>query len=485
MIRRNFALASTGDEIVDGADHTRVFADSLQATGDPRGELIALELASIQAPTTADARALNHQAQQLREDADGLVWPKDLHHAWLEGIGLPYLRAGFLVELRWRLGYFVAPGALCARPEAARLRETRGVWPSNLVPEQRPVTLRLDHLDEGVNLGRFGPFTSLRTLEVVGSSLHPRHVPDFIAQLRALDQLQELRVSEYANPILPSLGRLPIEHFAGSTARRRELDALGEFPNLRGLELDRLVFGKSGGEKASRLAALPSLARLERLEVRAGGSPVSWAQLVPRLDLSQLSLLRDEDMDDVRGWTRVHAALASHTRLEHLGMYAKYATPKLFAKLPALRSLELWDRGERLGWSRPPFELPPLERLQVTGSVLGRLSARTSPTLVIRDAHHLPGPKLWRVLAGLDGPGELRRLALDRHDELGELAVSVLATVEELELGRVPTGKQVEQLARLKRLRRLRLTAPMRVAVHRELCRALPAVLVETTHWWP
>lgn len=42
---------------------TEVFADQLQARGDPRGELLSLELAAERTPSCAEARRLNREAQ--------------------------------------------------------------------------------------------------------------------------------------------------------------------------------------------------------------------------------------------------------------------------------------------------------------------------------------------------------------------------------------------------------------------------------------
>ncbi|HVI01293.1 MAG TPA: hypothetical protein VM869_21395, partial [Enhygromyxa sp.] len=59
-------------------NEVEVFADELQARGDPRGELLALELASERATSSDEARRLNREAQRIRNAHRELVWPSAL-----------------------------------------------------------------------------------------------------------------------------------------------------------------------------------------------------------------------------------------------------------------------------------------------------------------------------------------------------------------------------------------------------------------------
>jgi hypothetical protein len=72
-------------------DDSKVFADELQARGDPRGELLSLELAAGHATTSAEARRLNRDAQRIRDAHPALVWPEALRNTFVG------MRAGFVV----------------------------------------------------------------------------------------------------------------------------------------------------------------------------------------------------------------------------------------------------------------------------------------------------------------------------------------------------------------------------------------------------
>jgi hypothetical protein len=73
-------------------DDTKVFADELQARGDPRGELLSLELVAEHTPTSAEARRLNREAQRIRDAHPALVWPEALRSSKVD------MRAGFVVR---------------------------------------------------------------------------------------------------------------------------------------------------------------------------------------------------------------------------------------------------------------------------------------------------------------------------------------------------------------------------------------------------
>ncbi|HVI04330.1 MAG TPA: hypothetical protein VM869_36830, partial [Enhygromyxa sp.] len=70
-----------------------VFADRLQAAGDPRGELLALEVASERATSSEEARRLNREAQRVRDAHHERVWPAALARS---SVGM---RAGFVVSV--------------------------------------------------------------------------------------------------------------------------------------------------------------------------------------------------------------------------------------------------------------------------------------------------------------------------------------------------------------------------------------------------
>jgi hypothetical protein len=71
---------------------TAVFADELQTVGDPRGELLSLELAAYQATESDEARRLQREAQRIRDAHDTLVWPPALRNTEVA------MRSGFVVS---------------------------------------------------------------------------------------------------------------------------------------------------------------------------------------------------------------------------------------------------------------------------------------------------------------------------------------------------------------------------------------------------
>ena len=133
----------------EDSDEVRSLADRLEAEGDPRGPLLALELAAAQAQSSDEARRLNRAAQARREAHPELAWPPvlgqtttslhaglivDADYAQLRAAGVPFEQ---LVSLRRLL---VPGGEIDDVLERLAVLRARGLAPDTLneSPAQTP-----------------------------------------------------------------------------------------------------------------------------------------------------------------------------------------------------------------------------------------------------------------------------------------------------------------------------------------------------------
>ncbi|MFO7568050.1 MAG: hypothetical protein R6X02_35740 [Enhygromyxa sp.] len=442
-------------ELSPARDRAWVLADSLQVRGDPRGELLALELAAEHTDDPLQARTLwrEHHACQ-RAHPPALRASASLRLRWIGG----FLLGGYPRDQRELHRLLASPAAsslarvrvdFCTHEELTRLVDVAKAHrrPLSVVdlPSSRSSDLRaLAGLERLVSLrigGRFDPaalteLTQLRSLSVVlGEELGVAELEPLAAELETLE-LRELQAArlEGLGRRLPGLRRLTLAgarfdgepellcDALGLRALRmpdsplRSLGPIAELPELRELEL---VPGK-----LHLLAELGALTGLERLAL-AGSKVDELEPLAALRACERLSLIA----------TRV-------TRLEPL------------ASLPRLRDLAL--EGGDLRRISGLERLTGLERL-----LLARVANVDLAALLGFERLHTlvldPGGARPRSLDSLASLPSLRRLSLP-VELLGELWTPqrVLANIEVLELSgdRLP---EIGRVARLPRLRKLLL----------------------------
>ena len=468
----------------ESLDASRVLADALQSAGDPRGELLALELASHASSSWEEARRLNRRAQQLREAEAGRVWPTGLPE---QPAGAKVkMRAGFIVEVSfpWRMDL----GTLAPTPDARAIRSLKGARLLEL-----PSTLRPTHLiplidpdaPKEPSSERLAPLLaelrSLAWFDYVDARLE--------ALLAARPPLEQLQLRRPPAQSLEGFMAFPLQDVALARCVRPDLEQLRRLSQLRSLSTRKLGDSSPRAEAAT-FEALAALDGLERLAVDEGGTAPSWRTLVPRLPrLRELSLLRGAMMGDHSSWSRAHRSLAALESLESLGAQDRFVDARLLEQLPRLRRLQLWTSDDQQG-RRRRTPLPSLEHLAVSFPLLDTLGECPSPSLAVGSptASFLDGPSPWPRVANLSKRVPLRALEFERirPGPIPAELVPRLSSLESLALTWLPqTPDAVAMLARLPRLHRLRVEQELTTAEHRALARALPSVRLETTRWWP
>ncbi|HVH98902.1 MAG TPA: hypothetical protein VM869_09330, partial [Enhygromyxa sp.] len=315
----------------DDLHDVEVFADELQTRGDPRGELLSLELASDRAATSDEARRLHREAQRIRDAHESLVWPAPLRDTHVS------MRAGFVVHATEELFASHIPVEL-----ALSLRSLWSYWRrlDDLLPtlvRARACGLALDELrhaplDAGLPtnlagmraLGGPGRWPAVRTLELTGP----------IERLEGLAGLTGLEHLDIDTPLdaaqLRSLAGLGLTSL-GVRADRLE-PALVE---LFGATLERLELR---GCKDS-LAPLRQLPRLRSLTLREDQSAQALADLA---GLSQLEELSIPSLHDRR---TLDALLGLRMRSLHVETVAA----ELLPEIARLTTLESFSYGEVTG----------------------------------------------------------------------------------------------------------------------------------------
>jgi Leucine-rich repeat (LRR) protein len=394
-----------------------VYADALQARGDLRGELLALELAAEYTDDPLRARAL----QRDHRGCWKALFPLSLRSA--------SLRASRELRLRWVGGFLLG-----AHPRAQR--QLHHLLASRAAAELERIRVEFctrEELERLVASVRAHP-RSLRVLELPNS----RHGEP--RELAGLDAVELLRLDGRFDPAL-----------------------LAELPALRGLSLQ--------GEPVLDTSALEQAPGLELLEL--AGADAEQLQGLARA----LPRLRELSLHGL-GLERGPSFLAGAERLERLRLPAsplRELGP--LPELPRLRELLIAPGNLRL--VRELGALPKLERLALIGSNVGELDAlaalsccehltlggtRTTALDPLRRLPHLRSLTIdggdMRRITGLERLTRLEQLSLSK---LANLDLANLATLERLDtLVLTPGGRRPQRLELLAELPCLRrLSAPL------------------------
>ena len=461
-----------------------VFADALQAAGDFRGELLALELAAELTDDPIRARALQREHRTCaRAHEPPLAAGAALRLRWVGG----FLLAGYPKDSHELHRLLASPAAatltrirldFCTREDLARLvgvaRAHRRPLTIVDLPHARASDLQALSLLDGLRAVRvgdrfdpslLGEAADLRSLAVVGvAALDVAALAPVARTLERLE-LRQIGALGLAGLGLAGLGRrLPRLHALTLAGWTGALDEL-----LRGASSLRTLQLLDAPTRA--LAPLTELPELRELALVPGKLHV--VHELARLTALERLALAGSKVGELE-------PLAGLRACEHLALSATPATRlDPLAQMPSLRSLIL-ESGDmrRLG------ELPRLHRLeQLTLSKLANLDLDGLQgfdqlhTLVLD-----PGGRRPRGLERLaDLPG-LRRVSapielLDQLDPLPR-GSEALARVEVLEL----TGDGLPTVAQLRGLPHLRrLLLPQRdPRAAAALVEALPEVTVFT-----
>jgi hypothetical protein len=368
-----------------------VFADQLQARGDPRGELLALEMASERATSSEEARQLNREAQRVRDAHHELVWPAALARS---GVGM---RAGFVVSMN---GQELTDPSIPIEPllSARHLSVSRRRL-EDCVPRLEHACrlgLRLEGLGHWVYGDSPTDLDCLRDfveLDARAPTLAWISFGEGVSVARVLTKLAALRSCSFDGPLseaeLRSLAPLPLHRLRlrGQHSTHAIVELFGD--TLEALEL---------GDCIAPLTPLRGIPSLRSLTLTGANPTELVSELHELTQLRELHLPRLDppDLDD----------LAS-LRLRELSCGVMPA--QLAARLPQLRELEALTingvEGGPLDLS-PLAKLPRLRSLVVAGELRGRLT--------------LPAGFEWLAVSDATGPvpieGEVADLGVFRCD---------------------------------------------------------------------
>ncbi len=464
-----------------------VVADAAMQSGDPRGELLSLELAAAATRDPIRARRIHRAAQVVRDQHPELAWPR--------GPELDKL------SLRTRAGYVIAAAlpevmpsdAWLEHPATDRLRRVEvGRSPQlarvleRLAARPRALELLGVELDELDMLERMLPHLAgvamqgLRIgfddAEVQRLAATRERIPS-LARLASLGQLRVLSLPGFVD--VKPLAHAPLEALDCWSRDRESLAAIAQLAQLRVLclrhddELEPLVAAQrleSLALTGARAHELPLLAELPALHSLALADPPSPTQLAGLERLARLEL---------RGAVPSRLApLATLSQLELLGLRGSPREPGPLdlgplAELPRLHTLIL-DLGEHT--PRGCDRLVGLRSLRVIGSVDLRWFAGTALDELTITEGISP-----RSLPRLSELGPLRRLRLPArvlHGIDGTTLARLLPELETLELAHATSPLVPEQFAGFPRLRRLVLDGIDRTRA-RFFAEELPEIAVE------
>ncbi|MFV8752978.1 hypothetical protein ACNOYE_20725 [Nannocystaceae bacterium ST9] len=506
------------DSEAEARAEAAVFADARMQAGDPRGELLALELAAANTRDPLRARRIHRVAQVLRD--------RHPHQAWPE---LPGLDA---VPLQIRAGFVLAAELYEGE---GRSESLDGLGRLFDVDEARPAS----HASASVliRLLDHGAADHLRRLQLGG--LAPAELDAAIERLAQQPGRLELLGLGLSGPqqldaLAPRLAKiaargLRIEYdrvtslLLGAAQERISLARAVVDPTLRVLSLAGYVDPRPLVDSAiealdcwcrsaSDLEQIAALACLRRLCLRHddGLQPLARAQGLEALALqiaqpveldvlSELPNLRNLALQEPSG--RAPSSLAGLTGLERLEL--RDAIPARLDELSALAGLEVL--GLRGGTNEPgPLDLGPLAELPRLRAltldlfshtprgcdllhplrsltVIGRVDLRWFAGTAL-DELTITGGIPPRVLPRLAELGPLRKLRLPARvleGIDGATLARLLPELEELELFRATATLTPDQFAGFPRLRRLVLGDLGRGRA-RFFAEELPEVVVET-----
>jgi hypothetical protein len=457
-------------------DDSKVFADELQARGDPRGELLSLELAAESATSSAEARRLNREAQRIRDAHPALVWPEALRRSYVA------MHAGFAVqgscddlfapqvpiELALSLRTLhssqrrledVLPNLIRARARGLALdwlthTPYRQTTPTNLAGLRTlgahrggrwPATCGLQLSGALENVAAITGLTGLESLCI--------DTPISRAELRSLAGLELKMLRVHAEQLDPAL----VELF-GATLKQLELrgcKTLADAPSLTAI---------------ANLARLPAL---EKLSLPVLDNP-------KLLDALGALRLRSLYVDSVAA--ELLPALTGLTNVEHLGYREIIGEPDDFSLPPIQQNQrELVIRANTQTELLVPASIEELLILEVD-QPLAIVGAPTSAWMYDSDPRCLP-PSLLLGLRDL----QITWSEVAHPDFLAELPQRC-PNLEHFELTcYVPEWQWSEApqiLAALPQLRRCSLGAGS-VDEIAERGRAFPELSMSNTPWWP
>ena len=454
-------------------DDASVLADRLQAEGDLRGELLALEIASARVSDSEEARALNREAQRLRAHLGARLWPK---------ISNVRVRAGLVIE--------------CDHPDEAATMQltpslTRGLRRLVVIEPRRA---RAHHLQpDTLVCSQLGPddLPTLRAMTSIASltfrTLESQvTILDELASMGTLESLHvgslEAENGRLAAATLSTLARMQLVELTLGHARVGTLEALASLPTLRALDCHVLANDPGLAD------ALRSLRGLASLGLRGAGFEVRpIASAIADLQLQRLSFVdgvrREPDMLAKR--RDAFAPVYASETLEELHVSLFDLDPRELAGMPRLRALTLRHVSE------PNASLlPPLDHLGILGPVIRRMRTLPSSSLHLRN-HYGYNTAQHELLGRLSrlrrrGSPPLRQLDVDHdrfiHDGDPRLR-GAFGSLEHLTIGWASPGLG-PALASLPRLRRLTVLN-LGPEQHASLSARLPHVLVESTQLWP
>lgn len=498
-----------------------VLADRLMQVGDPRGELLALELTAIATRDPVRARRIHRSAQVVRDRHPDMAWPE---LAELDAFELK-LRAGFVLgaNLASRTAREAEPIAVLGRLLDGEAEEGQGSSASasalaNLLDHPAGARLRrlqlgalpLDQLDASLRVLAARP----ARLDLLGLCLTGPEQLDAIAATLASVAARGLRI-EYDRITSLLLGtaqeRISLASpSADSSLRVLSLAGYVDPSPLVDLPIDTLDCWCRSCEDLEQIAALPRLRRLclrhDHDELRPLGQAVGLEALALQVGepsglevLTELGNLRVLALHEPSG--RGPSFLAGTPKLERLELRDRL--PARLDELAALTNLELL--GLRGGMAEAgPLDLGPLAELPRLRSLTLDLFSQTprgcdrlvqlrSLTVVGRvDLRWFAGTALDeltitggippRMLPRLTELGPLRRLRLPARVLQGIDGVTLarlLPELEELELFRATPTLSPDQFAGFPRLRRLVIDDLDRTRA-RFFAEELPEVAIES-----
>lgn len=465
-----------------------VLADAAMQSGDPRGELLSLELAAANTRDPIRARRIHRAAQVVRDQHPELAWPRGPE---LDPLSLR-TRAGFVIAAALPDAAYEGWIEHPASDQLRRVQVARSPSMPRLLDRlaARPHSLELLGLElvDSVELERLMPRIArvgaqgLR-IGFTASAIEQLDAAKRVVSLARLGPLEQLRVLSLPGFLAPhSLARAPIEALDGWSRERDTLAAIAELPRLRTLclrhddELQPLAAAQRlealalRGARVHELAVLAELPALHSLALadpsgRATAQLAGLARLV-RLELREALPSRLD-------------ALRELSRLELLGLRGSLLEPGPLdlgplAELPRLHTLIL-ELGEHT--PRGCDRLAGLRSLRVIGSVDLRWFAGTALDELTITEGISP-----RSLPRLSELGPLRRLRLPArvlHGIDGTTLARLLPELETLELSQASSPLVPEQFAAFPRLRRLVLDGIDRTRA-RFFAEELPEIAVET-----
>ena len=391
------------DADIEELEGARVLADRLELEGDPRGPMLALELAAAKAEDSATARSYNRAAQERRKAEPELAWPPALAQTKTK------LRAGLMV-----IGDYAdlhAAGAsfeqlvslrsltLPANGVDGALEQLVQLRPRGLAPEALYQGFGLDlNRIEGRGLRAFASQGGQ-----LPRSLHLQSGLDDVQALSGWTGLARLRLRELIHraETLPALAPLELVELPSVVPAHVPEVAAYFADTLRSLTVCEPQ------TELDDFRAILELPKLEALGLQAArGLTREVLGIVashPSIERLELSSVRPEDLELLEGMNLRELQLS----------YSNSALVAALPRLDSLESLTLLSGGLELG---PLSKLTRLRRLELLGGVGGPL--QLPPSL-----EHLTSVNLF-------GGYRLRR-----QPDSTPLRLSGAARLESLKLG--------------------------------------------------